>query len=57
MTPIAIELGDEDTRQLDEQAAQRGMTRAALATRWVEERLLHERERAARSGAPPAPRD
>jgi hypothetical protein len=53
---IEIELGETDTQQLDAEVASRGTTRAALAQRWVEERLLHERDRAAGRAKPAAPR-
>ena len=56
MAKFEIELSDEETQQLHEAAAEGGMTVAALAQRWVRERLVHERERAAGGGRPMSPR-
>jgi hypothetical protein len=56
MSEIPFELSDSDDRQLDEVAAGRGLTRAQLVRLWIEERLLHERERAAGITKPPGPR-
>jgi len=56
MAVLTFELGEGDLQDLDAAAAARGLTRAALVQRWIEERLLHERERAAGGGRPAAPR-
>jgi len=56
MAVLTIELGEGDLRDLDAAAAAGGVTRAALAQRWIEERLLHERERAAGGGRSASPR-
>ena len=56
MATLSIELDDDDFRQLQEAAAGRDMTAAALVQRWVRERLVHERERAAGGGRPMSPR-
>jgi hypothetical protein len=56
MATIQVELGESDSRELGEVAAGRGLSPAQLAQRWIEERLLHERERAAGGGRPAQPR-
>ena len=56
MATITIELNDEEARQLAEAAAGREMTPEALVQRWVRERLVHERERAAGGGRAMSPR-
>ena len=56
MATVAIDLARDETQQLAEAAAQRGMTPAALVKRWVQERLVHERERAAGGGKAMSPR-
>jgi hypothetical protein len=56
MATIAIDVTDDEARQLAEVAAQRGMTAATLIRRWVQERLVHERERAAGGGKALSPR-
>jgi hypothetical protein len=56
MAIIEIELSDNEQRQLQETAAGRELTAPALAQRWVRERLVHERERAAGGGRPMSPR-
>ena len=56
MSTITIELTDEEAAALAEAAAGREMTPAALVQRWVRERLVHERERAAGGGRPMSPR-
>jgi hypothetical protein len=56
MATITIELSEDEARQLAESAAGREMTPAALAGRWVRERLVHERERAAGGGKAMSPR-
>ena len=56
MVTVAIDLASDETQQLAEAAAQRGMTPSALVKRWVQERLVHERERAAGGGQAMSPR-
>ena len=56
MAILSIELDDDDFRQLQDVAAGREMTAASLVQRWVRERLVHERERAAGGGRPMSPR-
>jgi predicted transcriptional regulator len=56
MASFTIELSDDEARQLAEVAAQRETTPEALASRWLRERLVHERERAAGGGKPMSPR-
>lgn len=56
MATIAIELTDEQALQLEAAAASRGTTATSLANRWVQERLIHEAERAAGGGKPMSPR-
>src|SRR5947209_3477302 len=56
MPTITIELSDDDARQLAAAAEGRGQTATGLAQRWVQERLVHERERAAGGGKPMSPR-
>jgi hypothetical protein len=56
MVTIHLELTDDEAQQLAETAAQRGLTAEALVARWVRERLVHERERAAGGGKPMSPR-
>jgi hypothetical protein len=56
MATIEIDLTDDEARQLAEAAAGRGLTPAALVKRWVVERLVHERERAAGGGKAMSPR-
>ncbi len=56
MATIAIDVTDDEARQLAEVAAQRGMTTAALIRRWVKERLVHEHERATGGGKALSPR-
>jgi len=56
MATIQIELSDDDAQQLATVASGRETTAAALAARWVQERLVHERERAAGGGRPMSPR-
>ena len=56
MATVAIDLASDETQQLVAAAAQRGMTPAALVQRWVQERLVHERERAAGGGKAMSPR-
>ena len=56
MASITIELSDDEARQLSESAANREMAPQALVQRWVRERLVHERERAAGSGKDMSPR-
>jgi len=56
MATVAIDLASDEIQQLAEAAAQRGMTPAALVQRWVQERLVHERERAAGGGKAMSPR-
>ena len=56
MPTITIELSDDEHRQLGDAAAGRGATADALVQRWVRERLVHERERAAGGGRDMSPR-
>jgi predicted transcriptional regulator len=56
MATFTIELSDDEARQLAEAAARRETTPEALASRWLRERLVHERERAAGGGKPMSPR-
>jgi predicted transcriptional regulator len=56
MAAISIELSDDEIRGLREAAEGRRMTAEALAQRWIRERLVHERERAAGGGKPMSPR-
>jgi len=56
MATVAIDLASDEIQQLVAAAAQRGMTPAALVKRWVQERLVHERERAAGGGKAMSPR-
>lgn len=56
MATITITLEDEAAQQLKAAAAQRGLTPEALVARWVQERLVHERERAAGGGKAMSPR-
>jgi hypothetical protein len=56
MATIEIDLTDDEARQLAEAAAGRELTAAALVKRWVVERLVHERERAAGGGKAMSPR-
>ncbi len=56
MPSFTVELSEEEGRQLQESAQGRGMEPAALIQRWVRERLVHERERAAGGGRDMSPR-
>jgi hypothetical protein len=56
MPAITFDLSDEDQRQLAESARGRDMTPEQLVQRWVRERLVHERERAAGGGRDMSPR-
>ncbi|HLI29136.1 MAG TPA: hypothetical protein VKZ60_18870 [Chloroflexota bacterium] len=56
MATLTIELADDEVCQLAEAAARRETTPEALASRWLRERLVHERERAAGGGKPMSPR-
>ncbi len=56
MPSFTIELSEEEGRQLQESAQGRDMEPAALIQRWVRERLVHERERAAGGGRDMSPR-
>ena len=55
MPSFTVELSEEEGRQLQESAQGRGMEPAALIQRWVRERLVHERERAAGGGRGKSP--
>ena len=60
MPSFTVELSEDEARQLEESARGRSMEPAALVQRWVRERLVHERERAAGGGrdmSPPARRE
>jgi hypothetical protein len=50
MSILRLDLDEQDNRELREAAQRVGLTPEALARRWIEERLLHERERAAGGG-------
>jgi hypothetical protein len=56
MAKIEVELTDSEVAQLEDAANGRGTTRGDLAARWIRERLVHERERAAGGGRPMSPR-
>jgi hypothetical protein len=56
MATVSVDLSDDEFRQLEEAAQSRGVEPAALIERWVRERLVHERERAAGGGRPMSPR-
>jgi hypothetical protein len=56
MASITLDVTDDEAQQLAEVAAQRGMTVTGLLKRWVQERLVHERERAAGGGKALSPR-
>ena len=56
MPAIQIEISNEDLEELTATARERETTPDALAARWLQERLLHERERAAGGGRPMSPR-
>jgi hypothetical protein len=56
MARIEIELNDGEAAQLQDAARGRETTAAELAARWIRERLVHERERAAGGGRPMSPR-
>jgi hypothetical protein len=56
MATITLDMTDDEAQQLAKIAAQREMTAAALIKRWVQERLVHERERAAGGGKALSPR-
>lgn len=56
MATVAIELSEEEHQQLREIAAGRDTDAGGLVQRWVRERLVHERERAAGGGRDMSPR-
>ena len=56
MPTVTITLSDDESAQLAEAAAGRETTPEALVQRWVRERLVHERERAAGGGKAMSPR-
>jgi hypothetical protein len=56
MATVSVTLSDDDLRLLAEAAAGRETTAEELAGRWLRERLVHERERAAGGGRPMSPR-
>ena len=56
MPTLSIDLTDDEAAQLADIAAGRETTPAALVQRWVRERLVHERERAAGGGKAMSPR-
>ena len=56
MATVLIEISDDEAQQLADVASNRGLTPAELVRRWVQERLVHERERAAGGGKPMSPR-
>lgn len=56
MGTIEFELSEDEAGALSEAARDRGMAPAALVQRWVRERLVHERERAAGGERPMSPR-
>lgn len=56
MPSVTIELNEDEYRQLSETAAAQDVTPDELVRRWVRQRLVHERERAAGGGRPMSPR-
>jgi hypothetical protein len=56
MATVNVTLTDDEVQQLSEAATGRETTPEALATRWIRERLVHERERAAGGGEAKSPR-
>jgi hypothetical protein len=56
MPAVVIELNDDEYQQLAEAASTQGTTPDELVRRWVRQRLVHERERAAGGGRPMSPR-
>ena len=56
MTTISIQLTEAEAAELRSVAIERGTTMEQLATEWLGERLLHERERAAGRAKPMSPR-
>jgi len=56
MPSLTLELTEEEHAQLEEAARSRETTAAALVSRWIRERLVHERERASGGGKDMSPR-
>jgi hypothetical protein len=56
MGTLTVTLTDDEGRQLPQAASGRATTPEALATRWIRERLVHERERADGGGEAKSPR-
>jgi len=56
MATFDLSLNELESQQLMAVAAERQLTPEALITRWVRERLAHERERAAGGGEARSPR-
>ncbi len=56
MATITVDVTEDDARDLAEAATRRGVTPEALVRRWVQERLVHERERAVGGGKAMSPR-
>jgi hypothetical protein len=56
MATVQIQLSDDQLTQLAASAQQHETTPEALVARWVQERLVHERERAEGGGRPMSPR-
>jgi hypothetical protein len=56
MPDFTITLSEEEAQQLQTSAQNRELTPDALIQRWVRERLVHERERAAGGGKDLSPR-
>ncbi len=56
MAMLGLNLSEAERQQLTASAAERQLTPDALVSRWVRERLAHERERAAGGGEARSPR-
>jgi hypothetical protein len=56
MATLTVTLREDEVRQLAQAASGRATTPEALATHWIRERLVHERERADGGGAATSPR-
>jgi len=56
MATLTVTLSEDEVRQLAQAATGRATTPEALATRWIRERLVHERERAEGGGEAKSPR-
>lgn len=56
MAAFDLSLSEQESQQLAALATERQLTPEALVSRWVRERLAHERERAAGGGEARSPR-